>query len=115
MLTPLLLALLAHAPEPTRAPQLEVVHAGFMHDARLAVTSTERISFRAVVDWPSAVTQRMFVVEGLDAAGRVTSTRTVSSCVEAQSARHKGRRLARFELAADHFVGAETIRVRVAP
>lgn len=116
MLTALLLALLAQPSTPADpAPRVAFEHAGFVHDAHVALSERERLDFHCRIDWPISTTRHSFVVEVRDEHGQLILERTVSACVEPQRARHKRARLAQFTLSDARLALAAEVRVRVAP
>ncbi len=116
MLNALLLTLLAHSTTPVdAAPRVAFEHAGFVHDAHLALPERERLEFHCRIDWPISTSRHSFVVEVRDERGNVLLERTVRACVEPQRARHKRARLAQFTLSDARLSQAADVRVRVAP
>lgn len=121
MLLPIFLALLAAAPSGSTSaaaapvlPTVRVEAAGFLHDARASLDDAAVLHFQARVDGPMTLDRTTFVVENLDAAGRVLASRTVHARIDKGTARHRHARSARFTLALETDVTVAFVRVRSA-
>lgn len=111
----LTLALCALASVPSAPVQTSVEHAGFLRDARVALTSSQHLLFEARVEWPVTLARRTFLVDGLAADGSVVFTRKVTASAARPAARPKRAVAARFDLDLPALDGVQELRVRPAP